>query len=150
MAQIDFYILDQGTQHEANLLACRLLEKAYQANQAVYVHMPSSESAKQLDALLWTYRDDSFIPHALVDEEKEADILIRIGYADLDAPYLNTMASNGLLLNLTAETPGFYHHFPRMMEIIQQDASLQQLARERYKHYRDQGHQLNTHKIKAK
>ncbi|OGT59838.1 MAG: hypothetical protein A3F14_05940 [Gammaproteobacteria bacterium RIFCSPHIGHO2_12_FULL_43_28] len=150
MTQIDFYVLDQGNKREAESFACRLLEKAVQTSEVIYVHTASLLQAQQLDALLWTYREDSFLPHALYDEEKEAAIPIRIGFAAPDTDYLENMATNGLLVNLTTETPAFYRAFPRMMEIVFSDPSMQQLARERYRQYREEGHSINTHKIKAK
>jgi DNA polymerase-3 subunit chi len=41
-----------------------LLEKSLERGWRVAVHSPSQERVDALDALLWTYRDDSFLPHA--------------------------------------------------------------------------------------
>ena len=36
---------------------CRLTEKAYGLNNRTYVHMGSAAEARQLDELLWTFRE---------------------------------------------------------------------------------------------
>jgi DNA polymerase III subunit chi len=41
-----------------------LLEKSLERGWRVVVQSPSPERADALDAHLWTYRDDSFLPHA--------------------------------------------------------------------------------------
>jgi DNA polymerase-3 subunit chi len=41
-----------------------LLEKTFERGWRAVVHTTSEERADALDAHLWTYRDDSFLPHA--------------------------------------------------------------------------------------
>ncbi len=45
-----------------------LLEKTLQRNWRALVRSPEPDRIEHLDGWLWTYRDDSFLPHALVDE----------------------------------------------------------------------------------
>jgi DNA polymerase-3 subunit chi len=53
-----------------------LLEKSLERGWNVVVETGSDERAEALDALLWTYRDDSFLPHARAGGD--ADHLQRI------------------------------------------------------------------------
>jgi DNA polymerase III subunit chi len=41
----------------------RLLEKAHAQGKRVLLRCPDAERLDQLDRLLWTYRNDSFLPH---------------------------------------------------------------------------------------
>ena len=45
-----------------------LLEKTLQRGWKALVRSPSAERLEHLDAWLWSYRDDSFLPHAPADE----------------------------------------------------------------------------------
>ena len=45
-----------------------LLEKTLQRGWKAIVRSPAPERMEHLDAWLWTYRDDSFLPHAPADE----------------------------------------------------------------------------------
>jgi DNA polymerase III subunit chi len=145
--KIDFYILDQASGQKSLHFACRLLEKAYAENQRVYIQVNSKEEAERLDTFLWTYRDDSFLPHNLYDQATHScPPPIQIGYNETPKDYSN---SNNILLNLSREIPGFFKQFERVIEIVFSDSRVQQLARERYRYYRDQGYEMNTHKLKA-
>lgn len=136
---IDFYILETASRQKAWFFACQLLEKLYLEQQkTVFVHTQSREEAESLDALLWTYRDDSFIPHTL---SGSSEAPIQIGYDD------NHASNQSVLVNLNQGIPGFYSQFEHVIEIVFSDPVVQQLARERYKQYRDQGHNINTIKI---
>ena len=58
-----------------------LLEKSLERGWKVVVETGSPERAEALDSLLWTYRDDSFLPHALAGAETDAQqpVLITTG-----------------------------------------------------------------------
>jgi DNA polymerase III subunit chi len=62
MTEVLFYHL-QNTALE-NVLP-PLLEKSLERGWRVVVQSTSQERAEALDAHLWTYRDDSFLPHAI-------------------------------------------------------------------------------------
>jgi DNA polymerase-3 subunit chi len=141
--QIDFYILETASGQTSLLFACRLLEKLYRQQQRIYVHTHSHNEAERLDKLLWTYRDDSFLPHQLYQAEQDNPAPIQIGFqkAPPNPPQV--------LLNLSTEIPSFFSQFQHIIEIVFADPPVQQLARQRYKQYREQGLEISTHKLKA-
>lgn len=140
--KVDFYILNEANANKAQLFACQLIEKAYKNQQKVYIHANSREEAERLDLLLWTFRDNSFLPHNLyIETNNPAPIQIGFGEKPHD--------HHGVLVNFTNEIPAFYSQFNTVIEIVFGDAHVQQLARLRYKHYREQGCELNTYKTKA-
>lgn len=142
--KVDFYILDIESKQRSHLFACQLLEKAYREEKRVYVKVNSKEEAERFDALLWTYREDSFIPHQLYQAEDPSPPLIQIGF-DSAAPH----SQQDLLINLCSDFSSFFQQFPQVIEIVFSDPTVQQLARERYKQYRDLGSDIQTHKLKA-
>ncbi len=58
-----------------------LLEKTLERGWRAVLQTGSFERAAALDALLWTYRDDSFLPHAVVGDatDPEQPVLITTG-----------------------------------------------------------------------
>jgi DNA polymerase-3 subunit chi len=135
--KIDFHILENANQQQAWLYTCKLIEQAYTDKQAVYIYTNNVQESEKLDKLLWTYSDNAFIPHLLADEKNDVSP-VQIGHG---APPSGTQ---NLLINLSAQVPAFYKEFDHAIEIVFSDPSVQQLARERYKKYRENGDELNT------
>jgi DNA polymerase-3 subunit chi len=50
-----------------------LLEKTLERGWRAVVETSSRERATALDALLWTYRDDAFLPHAIAGDETDPE-----------------------------------------------------------------------------
>lgn len=69
MTEILFYHL-QGQKLEGVLTP--LLEKSLERGWRVIVHGSSQERIEALDAHLWTYRDDGFLPHGTWREPEAA------------------------------------------------------------------------------
>lgn len=141
--KVDFYVLEVNSRQQAWLFVCQLLEKMYAEQKRVYVHTRSAEEAERFDNLLWTFKEDSFIPHQLYTQENPQPAPIQIGQGQTPCEHVECM------LNLCPEIPPFYQQFQHIIEIVFSDVHMQQLARERYKHYRDQGCEINTHKLTA-
>ena len=61
MAEVLFYHLTESTLEEA---LPGLLEKSLERGWKAVVQTGTEERRDALDAHLWTFRDDSFLPHA--------------------------------------------------------------------------------------
>lgn len=142
MARVDFYVLQRADERSRHTLACKLAEKAYRLENTVYIHAKNRADAEQLDALLWTFRDGSFVPHALagIDDETAASP-VTIG-CDAD-----NVESRDLLINLCDEIPVFADVFPRVAEVVTSDENCRTMSRKRFTDYRDKGHSIQTHKL---
>ena len=142
MARVDFYILAQPDERARQVLACKLAEKAWRLDNTVYIHTQDPAAAERLDDLLWTFRDGSFVPHGLVgrDDGTEASPIM-VGCTPDDVP------TRDLLINLGDDIPPFAEGFARVAELVTSDENSRNLSRRRYAAYRDQGHELNTHKL---
>ena len=143
MPRIDFYILEDELASARLRLACRLIEKAYKNKHRIYIHAESETQAQQLDELLWTYREDSFLPHNLYGDGPEPAPPIQIGFNAVPEKHRD------ILINLSLTVPEFYPQFSRLLEIINTTPEIQAAGREHYRVYRQQGHEINTHKLQT-
>lgn len=139
--RVDFYLLNDSTEQARWLLTCRLLEKAYLRGHRAFVYCANRQEAESLDELLWTFKDNSFIPHNLQGEGPEPPPPIQIGYQDEPRGF------SDILVNLAAEIPSFYSRFRRVIEIVTADETAKELSRNRYREYRAKQCELQTHEI---
>lgn len=142
MARVDFYVLSQPGEACRRLFACRLAEKAYRLSNTVHIHLASRQDAEQLDDLLWTFRDGSFVPHELLASDPgSAEAPVTIGF-DRAA-----MRRGDLLINLSPGQPAAADAFPRIAEIVSADDDCRRRGRKLFAEYRSGGHSLNTHNV---
>lgn len=138
MTRIDFYSIDNGDRW---LLACRLAARAQADKLRVLLHCVDNERARQLDRLLWTFREDSFVPHGLLGEVDAALTPVLIGPLD-QAP-----EECGVLINLELAVPEGFTRFARLCEPLDNDPAVLSAGRARWAHYRAAGYPLNHHRI---
>jgi DNA polymerase-3 subunit chi len=138
-----FYILDEPTIKARDLYACRIIEKAFSSSRTVYVHTASAAEAQSFDTQLWTFRDVSFVPHEICNQNLNSEVLILIGYNVMQ------VEKKDILINLTFEIPSFYQKFDHIIEVIPNDVSLKAAARKQYQIYQSSGYQIETFNIKA-
>ena len=143
MTDIDFYILSAQQPVQRLDFACRLIEKAYRSRCKVYVNFDNEAQAKAFDEQLWSYRDSSFIPHALLgpstsENKVEENCPVHLGYGDLQPPHFDVM------VNLATEIPPTHARYKRLLEVvIQQDAVLA-ATRDHYRFYKERGYPINN------
>lgn len=143
MPTIDFYILSESSAASRFQFACRLIEKAYKNQHRVYVHTENEHDAHTIDELLWTYREESFLPHHLIGEGPEPIPPIQIGFGATPEKH------HDILINLSLSIPVFYQQFSRVLELVIHHDAFQTRARENYRHYRDAGLHIRTHKLQT-
>lgn len=141
MTQVDFYILGEQSTGDHFTMACRLAGKAWQQGRRVYLHTNSDSESRHLDRLLWTFRQDSFIPHGIFEGSDPELNPVLIGHQG------DIGEEHDVLVNLATEIPQFFSRFHRVAECIDHDAEIKKSGRERYGFYRDRGYPLNTYEI---
>jgi len=141
VAQVDFYVLRSDRAGGAAKVACKVAEKAWQQGLRVYVHTASEGEAMHLDELLWTFRQDSFVPHSLATASGAEDEAVIIG-CDLSAG-----RGRQVLVNLCATLPTETTGFERIAEVVGNDETSRTAARTRYLAYRSHGHELKHHDL---
>ncbi|HRD66534.1 MAG TPA: DNA polymerase III subunit chi [Candidatus Competibacter sp.] len=141
MPRIDFYVLPDQKDNGRALLACRLADKAYSLGHTVYVLAGSEAQAAALDDLLWTFRQDSFIPHErypLVGEESSPVLIGTV---------LPAEATAQVLINFAGRLPEGFERYERVVELVDQHPEVLAKSRERFRQYREQGCAPETHKL---
>lgn len=141
MPRIDFYLLDDPAPDGVALLACRLTEKAFLLGHSIYIQAASEQQAQTLDNLLWTFKQGSFLPHARHPGSDETSAPILIGHGS------EPQTAAQVLINLGAEIPTFYPRFERVAELVGPGEALRRQARQRFRSYRDDGCEMNTHNL---
>ena len=141
MPKIDFYVIPDEKDNARYTFACRLIEKAYKNQHRIYIHSTNEKEAHLMDELLWTYRDDSFLPHHLYGEGGEPLPPIQIGF-DVTSP-----RERDILINLSKDVPSFFTQFNRVIELVSEHSDIQTFSREHYRFYRAQGFDITTHKL---
>ncbi|MBI3771112.1 MAG: DNA polymerase III subunit chi [Gammaproteobacteria bacterium] len=146
MTRIDFYVLPDASPKGRDLFACRLAEKAYRLGHSVYIQTADAAHAKALDELLWTYAQNSFVPHGIDGESPDPEAPVLIG----STPALRNPEEahkREVLINLAPEVPLFFSTFARVAEVVNQEEQCKLAGREHYRFYRDRGYSLENHTI---
>jgi DNA polymerase IIIc chi subunit len=68
MTRVDFYQLDPA-RHRYEQVVCHLCQKAWDNRQMTLLLTQDPQQSQHLDHRLWTFADDSFIPHDSVEDE---------------------------------------------------------------------------------
>lgn len=143
MTRVDFYITPEAEDIGPVLLACRLCDKASSEGLKVHIHVPDPLLAGEIDGVLWSFRQGSFIAHE------------RSGGPDAPSPLAAVTIGNGpppdshrdILINLADDVPSFFSRCERVLEIVSGDAEARARSRERFRFYRERGYTLQTHRL---
>ena len=139
--RVDFYVQAAEAPKGHLTLACRVTEKAYQAGHRIYLRCEDAQQANELDELLWTFSQSSFVPHQLVSSGR-SDAPVTIGH---------TPPSSGeaeVIVSLAEEPIPDLGGFARLAEIVGHDSMQRESGRKRYRFYREQGLDPVTHEIR--
>ena len=139
MTEIRFYHLERSTLERA---LPTMLERVLDRGQRALVVVGSAERLAALNAHLWTYRPDSFLPHgAAVDGlVEEHPVLIAVG----DAEPVETNVNRADVVFLTDGAHiGDLGRFKLCVELFDgADQQAAAAARQRWRDYKAQGHTL--------
>ncbi len=144
MQRVDFYVLEGSDARERWRFACRIIDKAFEAEQRVLVFLDNETELTAFDDLLWTFAQDSFVPHEPLSSEsdwEETPVLLSCALAP------KTPAD--VVVNLGSNVPAAVAQSASVIEIIDADATRRQTGRVRYKQYKEMGVEPTTHKLGA-
>ncbi|HLT44229.1 MAG TPA: DNA polymerase III subunit chi [Luteimonas sp.] len=135
----DFYLIAKPRFRSQPLrLVCELVRKAYAADLWTLVLARDAAQAEELDDLLWDMGEDEYIPHQIAGRDDEDEVTpVLIADPATDVPM------RALVINLRdAPVAG---GFERVLEVVPADESARGPLRERWKHYKAQGLELNKY-----
>lgn len=145
MPEASFYILPTHSLSDRFIFACKLIEKAYRSGHFCYIYTDSLQQSQQLDNQLWTFRENSFIPHQLYDETMntapEYQKTVLIGTQAAPEKW------QSLIFNLSSNYPTDLSKTERVLEILDNNEDLKQAGRQRFRQYKQNGFEISTHKI---
>jgi DNA polymerase-3 subunit chi len=148
MARIDFH----SNVSDKLEYACRLTRKIWSATpvgQAVRNIVMVGEKAdlKRLDELLWTFSATDFLPHCFIDDEAAPETPIVLT-DDFASPALDNIPHADVMIHLGMRMPqdvaALVARFPRIVEVVTVNEAERLAGRDRYKAYRDLGHELHN------
>ena len=139
--RVDFYVQATEAPKGHLTLACRVTEKAYQAGHRIYLRCEDAQQAAQLDELLWTFSQSSFVPHQLVSTGR-SDAPVTIGHTPPNS------GDAEVIVSLAEEPIPDLGGFARLAEIVGHDSTQRESGRKRYRFYREQGLDPVTHEIR--
>jgi DNA polymerase-3 subunit chi len=145
--QVDFYVLNGTAPQERWRYVCRLTEKAYLRGMSVAILAPGADEVRALDELLWTFSDQSFVPHQVCTAQADAGAAAPVQLMQA-LPAGGSFAPD-VLVNLTEQLPAEPGRFARIVEILDAQPQRRRLGRERFKAYRDMQLTLRTHPVEA-
>jgi DNA polymerase-3 subunit chi len=148
MARIDFH----SQVNNKSLYSCRLIRKIMasptpEMPMRHVVVVGPKDFLRQLDEQLWSFSATEFLPHAWGDDDFAAETPV-VFVESFEAEALDYLPHGDVLIHVGQRLPQSVENlaarFPRIVEIVSTDEVDRQAGRERYKAYREQGHELHN------
>jgi len=137
VTRIDFY-----SNAEPKLeVACRLVDKVIQQHLCVVVYAPDENTARSFNSLLSAHPVVGFVPHWIAQHALSSETPVVIAREDTE------MAHYEVILNLHADSPPSFSRFERLVELVGANDDDRQLARGRFRFYRDRGYEINHYDL---
>jgi DNA polymerase-3 subunit chi len=141
--QVDFYLIGATDPRARLTTACRVAEKAYAQGLRVAVRTASPSETAEVDELMWTFSDRSFVPHAVWPAEpavaEHTPVLIASGALP--------DSHRDVLINLAPDGPADPAHYGRICEIVGGDEEHKRRARGRWRSYSEAGYSPVKHDL---
>lgn len=140
--QVEFYIFPSTDEREKLRFTCQLVEEIWQQGYRICVQTTSLTQAEQLDTMLWTFKQERFLAHDIYTEYTDSLASVFINYS---VEY--TCRATHVLINLSEQILPLHTQFERIIELVDSTPASREAGRERYRFYRQAGHDLVTHEI---
>ncbi len=151
MTKIDFYILNSSGENDRLQTVCKLINKATERGQRVFVHSDDQSLLEQLDECLWHFQPERFVAHRLLNPiNNVAEQALDAANDELESVLLSNSSpsrTDAVFVNLATTVPVFFSRFERTLEIIDQQESVRLQGRERYRFYKERGYPLQHHNL---
>jgi len=133
MTRVDFYHLQKRTMEE---VLPRLLLKAYGLGKKIIVKAKNFEQTEQLNSLLWTFSDESFLPHG---SKKDGYVEMQPILLTADDDNSNNASYMFLVGGASLETEKI-QNYERIFNIFDgKSPEMLQQARELWKQFKNSG-----------
>ncbi len=138
MPRADFYLIDKPRfREDPLLLVCELAKRAFAAGLPTLILARSQDQAEAIDAKLWEFDEDAFIPHQIAGDDDDAITAVLIVPPGVDS------GDRVLAINLR-DTAALGRH-ERVLEVVAADPAERSGSRERWSEYKRLGYALSKH-----
>ena len=123
-----FYILDSDD--DINYCTCKIIKKFYEEGKKILVSSKNSILIDDLNKLLWTFEQLSFIPHST---SKDYDSLTQVLLTETGYKNDSIIKKDyNIFINLDDEVKTDYHNYEIVIELVSGNEHQKNLAREKY------------------
>lgn len=135
MTEVIFYRLSSHSENERCLFVCKLTEKVYRLGRKILIRTESEQQSRFLDNQLWTFRQQSFIPHTLASNVPQAQTVpVLLSETEIFSGF------EDVLINLHGSMPESVERFRRVVELVDDDETIRQQQRQKYRQYTAMGY----------
>ena len=117
-----------------SLSVCKIVKKYYEVGNRILISSQNSVIIKNINKLLWTFEQLSFIPHSTNDEyDPLTSVLL------FDTNYINdSILKNdyNVFINLDDKVKTDYHNHEVIVELVTSNEEQKKIAREKYLYYK--------------
>ena len=138
-----FYILDKA--ENLKISVCKIIKEYYKKKYKIFVSSRSNDLVNELNNLLWTFEQISFIPHCTTKNyDKNSPILL--SGKDSFQKTIN-LKEYDVWLNLDNKMEENYTDFEIILEIVSQNEEERILSRKRYLNYQKNNFEVKHEKL---
>ena len=128
-----FYILDSDD--DINYCTCKIIKKFYEEGKKILVSSKNSILIDDLNKLLWTFEQLSFIPHST---SKDYDSLTPVLLTETGYKNDSIIKKDyNIFINLDDEVKTDYYNYEIVIELVSGNEHQKNLAREKYLYYKN-------------
>ena len=138
-----FYILNKA--EDLKISVCKIIKEYYKKKYKIFVSSRSNDLVNELNNLLWTFEQISFIPHCTTKNyDKNSPILL----SGKDSfPKTINLKEYDVWLNLDDEMEENYTDFEIILEIVSQNEEERILSRKKYLNYQKNNFEVKHEKL---
>lgn len=135
--RVDFYIIKQNHQGMLNFLA-KLVDEIYSLSKTVLIWSHSHDESHILNDFLWSFQDDSFLPHEILIDQNAMMSPVVIS---------TTFIKKDVVINMPGQTGMNSEPIDRIIELVYDDEHIRIQGRVKYRRYKDRGCQIQIFHI---
>ena len=129
MQESQVYFIELAIANKAKFV-CDITEHFYNSNKTVCIYANSTKDATQIDQLLWTWKQDSFVPHAMTSAQNNEPIVIDTGQ--------QSIPEKDVLILFDPLDPKVFSNYAYIIDFAEiYDTQKLQASRKRYKDARN-------------
>jgi DNA polymerase-3 subunit chi len=138
-----FYILNKA--EDLKISVCKIIKEYYKKKYKIFVSSRSNDLVNELNNLLWTFEQISFIPHCTTKNyDKDSPILL----SGKDSfPKTINLEEYDVWLNLDDDMEENYTDFEIILEVVSQNEEERILSRKKYLNYQKNNFEVKHEKL---